>query len=93
MKILKKLSNTEAIHYIATNIYLSKSIKIILFEDRCFIFSNGPMLEIWGRWTASFLCIFFLKSFAIKINYEICNKELVAIIDAFKKWYHLLERA
>jgi hypothetical protein len=31
------------------------------------------------------------KFFAAKINYEIHNKELLAIIDAFEEWCHLLE--
>jgi hypothetical protein len=33
------------------------------------------------------------KFFAAEINYEIYDKELLAIIDAFEEWYHLLEEA
>jgi hypothetical protein len=32
------------------------------------------------------------KFFPTKINYEIHDKELLAIIDAFEEWCHLLER-
>jgi hypothetical protein len=32
------------------------------------------------------------KFFVVEINYEIHDKELLAIIDAFEKWRHLLKR-
>jgi hypothetical protein len=34
----------------------------------------------------------FHKNFPIKINYEIHDKEFIAIVDAFEEWCHLLER-
>ncbi len=33
----------------------------------------------------------FHKFSLIKINYEICDKKLLAIVDAFEEWCHLLE--
>jgi hypothetical protein len=33
----------------------------------------------------------FCKKFHVKINYEIHDKELFAIVDAFEEWRHLLE--
>jgi hypothetical protein len=33
----------------------------------------------------------FHKFFPIKINYEIHDKKLLAIVDAFEEWRHLLE--
>jgi hypothetical protein len=31
------------------------------------------------------------KFYLANINYEIHDKDLLAIVDAFKEWYHLLE--
>jgi hypothetical protein len=37
---------------------------------------------------------FYSRKFsAVEINYEIHDKELLAIVDSFKKWRHLLEGA
>ncbi len=33
----------------------------------------------------------FYKFFLVKINYDIHDKKLLAIINAFEKWRHLLE--
>jgi hypothetical protein len=33
------------------------------------------------------------KCYAAKINYEIHDKELLAIVDSFQEWRHLLEGA
>jgi hypothetical protein len=33
------------------------------------------------------------KNYAAEINYEIHDKELLAIVDSFQEWCHLLEDA
>jgi hypothetical protein len=40
-----------------------------------------------------FHCVrfYFHKFFPTKINYEIHDKELLAIVDAFEEWHHLFE--
>jgi hypothetical protein len=42
---------------------------------------------------ASSNCILFQNFFAVEINYEIHDKKLLAIVDSFQEWHHLLEGA
>jgi hypothetical protein len=37
------------------------------------------------------LNFFFCKFFPTEINYEIHDKKLLTIVDAFEEWHHLLE--
>jgi len=37
------------------------------------------------------LNFFFFKFFPTEINYEIHDKKLLTIVDAFEEWHHLLE--
>jgi hypothetical protein len=37
------------------------------------------------------ICFYYCKFFLVEISYEIHDKELLAIMDAFEEWHHLLE--
>ena len=57
-------------------------------------FALGAVLSQLGDGEKLHLIAFHSRKFsAAEINYEIHNKELLAIIDSFQEWCHLLEGA
>jgi hypothetical protein len=47
----------------------------------------------WRRQPFSFCWLHSCKFFPTEINYEIHDKKLLAIMDAFEEWHHLFEGA
>jgi hypothetical protein len=66
--------------------------KPFVLEMDAFDFALGVVLSRLGVDNLFHLIGFrFCKLSPIKINYEIHDKELLAIVDAFEEWRHLLE--
>jgi hypothetical protein len=66
--------------------------KPFVLETDASNFAIGAMFSQLGKNNLLHVVNFYsCKFFPIKINYEIHNKELLAIMDAFQKWCHLLE--
>ncbi len=57
------------------------------------IFGTKLQLKNWLRKLSSFNNFYSRKFYPVKINYKIHDKELITIVDVFKKWGHLLEGA
>jgi hypothetical protein len=71
--------------------YISKPF---VLEMDVFDFTIGNVFSQLGKNTLFHLVSFCSHNFfPTEINYEIHDKELLTIIDAFEKWRHLLERA
>jgi hypothetical protein len=57
-------------------------------------FAMGTMLSQEGEGRRLHLVAFYSRKFsAVEINYKIHDKELLAIVDFFQEWLHLLEGA
>lgn len=55
-------------------------------------FALGAILSQFGDEGQLHLVAFYLRKFStVEINYEIHDKELLAIVDSFQKWSYLLE--
>jgi len=57
--------------------------------------SNHVLVAILFTQSNSEICpiAFHLRAFStVEINYDMHNKELLAIVESFKKWRHYLER-
>jgi hypothetical protein len=66
------------------------SSKPFFLEVDALDFALGSVLSQYGeKWTTASYCS--RKFSTAEINYEIHDKELLAIIDAIKEWRHLLE--
>jgi hypothetical protein len=70
------------------------SLKLFFFETDASYFALGSILSQYNE-NGQLHPIAYrsCKFFAVKINYEIHDKELSAVIDAFEEWRHLLEGA
>jgi len=56
--------------------------------------SDYALAAILSTWSNGEVCpiAFHSRAFsAIEINYDVHNKELLAIVEVFKKWQHYLE--
>ncbi len=72
-------------------IHVNRSKPFVLETD-VFDFVVGAMLSQLGEKNLLHLVDFHSRKFSlVEINYEICDKELLTIIDAFEEWCHLLE--
>jgi hypothetical protein len=68
--------------------------KPFYMETNASNFALGAMLSQEGNERRLHPVAFYSRKFyAVKINYEIHDKELLAIVDSFKEWRHLLEDA
>jgi hypothetical protein len=68
------------------------SSKPFFLEANASDFVLGSILSQYGEDGRLHLITYrFRKFFAAEINYEIHDKELLAIIDAFEEWCYLLE--
>jgi hypothetical protein len=57
-------------------------------------FALRTVLSQEGKKRKLYLVVFYSRKFsAVEINYEIHDKELLAIVDSFQESYHLLEGA
>ncbi len=50
-------------------------------------------ISIWNRWVVASNCFLFRKLTNAEINYQVYDKELLAIITAFEQWKPYLARA
>jgi hypothetical protein len=74
-------------------VYVDSS-KPFFLEANASDFALGSMLSQYGEDGRLHPIAYRSHKFStVGINYEIHNKELLAIIDAFKEWRHLLEGA
>ena len=68
--------------------------KAFYLETDASDFALGAVLSQMGEDGKLHLVAFYSRKFsAAEINYEIHNKELLAIVDSFQEWRHFLERA
>jgi hypothetical protein len=68
--------------------------KSIYIETNASDFALGAVLSQEGEGRRLHLVAFYSKkNSAIEINYKIHDKELLAIVDSFQDWHHLLEGA
>jgi hypothetical protein len=56
-------------------------------------FAINVVLSQLGEDNLLFIGLYFRKFSLVAINYEIPDRELLAILDSFEKWCHLLEEA
>jgi len=64
--------------------------KPFVLETDAFNFAIGAMFSQLGKNNLLHI-VYSCKFFPIEINYNIHNKELLTIVDAFEEWCHLLE--
>jgi hypothetical protein len=68
--------------------------KPFVLETNAYDFIVGTVLSQLGKNNLLHLVDFCFHKFFLKdINYNIHDKKFIAIVDAFKKWHHLLKGA
>jgi hypothetical protein len=69
-------------------------LKPFFLESDAFDYVLGAVLSQNGKDRRLHLVAFKLRKFTVvEINYEIHDKELLAIVDSFQEWRHFLEGA
>jgi len=68
--------------------------KPFVLEMDAFDFALGTILSQPGENNLLLTIEFYFHKFSpVEINHDIHDKKILAIMDAFEKWHHLLERA
>jgi hypothetical protein len=68
-------------------------LKPLFLESDASDYAFGTVSFLNGKDELHLVAFHLRKFMAVEINYEIHDKELLAIVDSFKEWRHFLEEA